>query len=442
MTIPLITTYAGTVPNRSQSQANFDANVNAILVYIDDELVPDLNATIAATNIATAAVTASEAEALASEQAAAASAAASAATAVAAPYSGSTTYNAPTAVTGSDGHTYRCVGTNVLGDNPVGSVTGNWVPLTIGEKYVDNEAALGTGVFEGQIAVTADDRLYTWDAGTSKWIARSGNAYTTTPAFSNVTHPIGSTAVIAGQQVRYSGSAFEEFGSPIFGKVERPWFQWGGANYLAIGHGGGYHLYGIGWVTIPMGSYAHTLTSLAASNWSYVYLDKSGFTGPATLSSGSQIYDSVTLPVFSNTKGGWYNGDDRCIFAVRGLSGSSYVIFNQNNDYVGYDDRITDVTNQAVVTTGTNHALTVPVFCLRAMATFVGLRQTADATIFTRRGGVSTTGHPVVLASTSNYPINSVSCDLDGSNQINVYSSVDGSNVTIQTDGFWMPKNV
>jgi hypothetical protein len=44
-------------------------------------------------------------------------------------YSNATTYNFPDTVIGENGAVYRCMGTNVLGDNPVGSVTGNWVLL-------------------------------------------------------------------------------------------------------------------------------------------------------------------------------------------------------------------------------------------------------------------------------------------------------------------------
>ena len=45
-------------------------------------------------------------------------------------YSASTTYDYPDVCAGSDGHTYRCIGTSVLADNPVGSVTGDWVALS------------------------------------------------------------------------------------------------------------------------------------------------------------------------------------------------------------------------------------------------------------------------------------------------------------------------
>jgi hypothetical protein len=47
-------------------------------------------------------------------------------------YDPGTTYDFPDVVAGSDGYSYRCVGTAVLADDPVGSATGNWVLLNGG----------------------------------------------------------------------------------------------------------------------------------------------------------------------------------------------------------------------------------------------------------------------------------------------------------------------
>ena len=52
------------------------------------------------------------------------------ATANAVPYNNSDTYSYPDVVVGSDGHSYRCLGTNVQGDDPVSSTTGNWKRIT------------------------------------------------------------------------------------------------------------------------------------------------------------------------------------------------------------------------------------------------------------------------------------------------------------------------
>jgi len=45
-------------------------------------------------------------------------------------YSGVASYDYPDAVIGSDGNTYRCLGAGVSGDDPVGSITGNWHAIT------------------------------------------------------------------------------------------------------------------------------------------------------------------------------------------------------------------------------------------------------------------------------------------------------------------------
>jgi hypothetical protein len=58
-------------------------------------------------------------------------------------YDDETTYNFPTVAAGSDGYSYRCLGTNVLGDDPVGSATGNWVLLNGGRP---GPGPLPTGV--------------------------------------------------------------------------------------------------------------------------------------------------------------------------------------------------------------------------------------------------------------------------------------------------------
>lgn len=112
---------------------------------------------------ALSAASAAESESNASDSAsnAADSESAAASTAGAAPYDNSAFYSFPQAVVGSDGHTYRMLGTNVSGDDPVGSETGNWLQLTYGSpldeladvaisgSYGDliNKPALGTAAF-------------------------------------------------------------------------------------------------------------------------------------------------------------------------------------------------------------------------------------------------------------------------------------------------------
>ncbi len=114
--------YSGTVPSRSDSQTEFDTNVENFLNYIDT-LAVQIN-TAQAEILALYSVTS---------------------------YSGAATYNLPDTVYGSDGLTYRCAGTSVSGDDPVGSVTGDWVKLTkTSEEIVEELKDITPYVFDPQ----------------------------------------------------------------------------------------------------------------------------------------------------------------------------------------------------------------------------------------------------------------------------------------------------
>lgn len=100
--------YTGQQPShRGQSQTQFDANAENILAWIVSLPTP-------ITNIV------SEVIALADAR----------------NYDPASIYNVtgytrPSFVYGSDGITYVCIGSNVTGDNPVGSITGVWVAVTL-----------------------------------------------------------------------------------------------------------------------------------------------------------------------------------------------------------------------------------------------------------------------------------------------------------------------
>jgi len=97
-----ITLWSGALPNKSQSPADFDKAVEAFLAYVTT-LGGQINLAIAEILVG-ANVTV---------------------------WNAVTNYSAPTIVAGSDGNRYACVASNVLNDNPVTSVTGKWVKLTI-----------------------------------------------------------------------------------------------------------------------------------------------------------------------------------------------------------------------------------------------------------------------------------------------------------------------
>ena len=67
----------------------------------------------------------------------------------------------------------------------------------------------------------------------------------------------------------------------------------------------------------------HDMTSLASAfDHHYIYIDDSASTVPDAV-----IIDSITEPVFSDSKRYFYNGDDKCIGVIVSPSGSSTVAY-------------------------------------------------------------------------------------------------------------------
>ena len=65
----------------------------------------------------------------------------------------------------------------------------------------------------------------------------------------------------------------------------------------------------------------HSLTSLVSGlDIHYLYIDDSASSPPNAV-----LYDSTTEPTYSIAKGGWYNGDDRCIDVFVSPAGAATV---------------------------------------------------------------------------------------------------------------------
>lgn len=307
---------------------------------------------------------------------------------------------------------------------------------------VADEASLGTGVVDGQIRGTVDGNLYTWDDTDTKWNGRSGNNYTSTPAFGNVQWSTGSIINISGGTYRYNGTTWDEIGGVTTGALERPIFQSVASstqiNLLGIG---GYHLDGIGWVWWD-GTLSYNFNNLAASTWSYLYIDKSSISNSGKITN-SNLIDSTTAPTYSTSKGGWYNGDDRCIFGVYGLGASSYTQWTHKNDLISYDSSIINLSLTAAPTAWTDLTLSVPKISEDALLTFYSEFDTAGAYISARANGTSGTGHIVGrVTSTSTSDVNQSQITTDNTQKIEYSASATGSKIYIATSGFYLGKGI
>jgi len=107
-------------------------------------MVTEINVVTGEINASATAAAASQASASLSKTTAQAAETAAIATSGATVYGPAIVYDFPDTVICTDGQTYRCIGSNVTGDNPIGSVTGNWVQV-VGKLDVFSFEALFIG---------------------------------------------------------------------------------------------------------------------------------------------------------------------------------------------------------------------------------------------------------------------------------------------------------
>jgi len=131
-----VVAYGGIVPARSDSQANFNTNMQSMFTYFPT-IASSINAVSIEMNAVASEVNNNAISAATSADMAAASTVSAIAAAGVTLWAVGVSYTTPACVAGSDGATYRCKGTGIVGDNPVGSVTGNWLRLTIAAPTVN-----------------------------------------------------------------------------------------------------------------------------------------------------------------------------------------------------------------------------------------------------------------------------------------------------------------
>ena len=107
----------------------------------------------------------------------------------------------------------------------------------------------------------------------------------------------------------------------------------------------------------------------AGTDFVYLYIDYSEIPSDNVLLQATLIW-STTEPSWSDSLLGWYNGNDRCIFAVSVVSGA-ILEFRQEGNYVSFADSITveaeaNYTSFAAMSAG----FTVPIFSNVAEAVF------------------------------------------------------------------------
>jgi hypothetical protein len=245
------------------------------------------------------------------------------------------------------------------------------------------------------------------------------------------------------------------------GYFSRPQFRWKDADEIYIG-AGSYHLYGtsipnsvVYWdseITFQLGSGGSNALSdnLGASAWHYIYIDESAVVGLNTnLLTAACFLNDTTAPAWSESYHGWYNGNDRCIFAVL-TDGSNNVLnfYHDGEDFVHHNAYFAEAVTATPsnVFTDVNMASSVPAFSTRALVNVILTYVDTAISLMVRPNGSSSTAHKYAgeVAAGSTISVNEVIVYLDTGQIFEVAFAVPtvGNTVTVLSNGWYLPRGM
>ena len=240
-------------------------------------------------------------------------------------------------------------------------------------------------------------------------------------------------------------SAFrvDELAPLVLGALgKRAKFIWKDADEIYMNAGAYYHNGTTDWIVYWDSQLTYQFTSLAASDWSYLYIDDSAVVSAGTnLLTASEFVDSTTEPSWSDAKHGWYNGEDKCIFAVRTDGSSDILDFYHESDFVSYGQDIS-TSNISPDDTWTDCTLVLPKFVNKAQVFFhANSNVSGNAIMYWRTNGSSSDGHYVFKTGSSGSEWGGVTSVITDSSQIVEirWGDADGNAIGTQTQGWYFP---
>jgi hypothetical protein len=164
------------------------------------------------------------------------------------------------------------------------------------------------------------------------------------------------------------------------GYFSRPLFVYEDTNTITIKTGMYHHegtskqlVYWTSDIEFDFGSAGSNADSdnLSASDWFYLYIDDSAVVTAGTrVLTASEFVAVTTEPSWSDTKLGWYNGNDRCIAAFYSDSGSELLEFYTYGDTHIYGTTIQDRAAADLDDVWEEVSLTIPTFSRKAIVEY------------------------------------------------------------------------
>lgn len=182
----------------------------------------------------------------------------------------------------------------------------------------------------------------------------------------------------------------------------------------------------------------------------YIYLDDSAIVTQASpLLDADCFLNSDTAPTWSVTKHGWYNGSDRCIFAVTVDATDDLLLFyHAGGDYVQYDAPIEDQAATADIDdTLTDVALSIPSLGdnAQAIVEIVGVYAAAvnGGDIYWRKNGGTATKAIGNITGNNTPSISIIRVTVDSTQKIEIALETAGNcTLAVHTEGFFLPRGM
>jgi len=252
-------------------------------------------------------------------------------------------------------------------------------------------------------------------------------------------------------------AAISSFG----GYVDRPKFEYKDTDEIYINPGRYEHngtsqqmVYWNSQLTFQFGAGGSNAGSsaLAASDWFYLYIDDSAVVTLGTaLLTEAEFVAVTTAPTWSNSKHGYYNGNDRCIGWFITNSSSQIIEFTHSGgERLSFSSAFTDRASANITTSFVTVALTGP--AIDGIDMDASFNVVADADVglgYYRAYGTTGDGIPCFDGNHQVYNIDRnintfrVSTGLDGTDpSIDVKASSANANLAIYTSGYYFPRGM
>ena len=244
------------------------------------------------------------------------------------------------------------------------------------------------------------------------------------------------------------------------GLIMRPLFEYGSTVSIGI-NPGRYHHSGtleqiLKWTsgltfTFGPGGSNGASESLGASEFHYLYIDDSALSG--NVLTAGRFRNSTTGPTWSDTKLGWYDGNDRCVAAFLTNSSSQILKFWHINDFIRWDSPITAYSGTPSTTWSTQVTFDIPSFSKFCHATFyTGGGNDKDRLIYWRESNSTGNGfligrHYEDSSGDNQGDSNSIVIEsrivTDLTNKrIDVKNATGGATLTVYQNGYWLPNGM